>query len=149
MQLKTLILIGAFTLSAASLAHAAPLAKYRLVACSAAVCGDYAQNVATMTIAPSSLVEVAESGRVNVKIVNLQDKATGAVMAHKTLELRYGTVFQQQTENERVGFITTDKNGNFSGRVGTLPGGRSYTGHFFINDPAIPNTQFSTGFAVP
>jgi hypothetical protein len=136
-------------------AHAGNLSKDSLVQCTPALCGDFPANQATMSVGKGSNVTVGSTGLVTVTIFSLRDKATGAIVGNKPLRLLYGTLMNPNIHVIELGAFSTDANGNYSGTVTmadgnayAFPAGASYTGSFFVNDDAIPNTQFSTGFTV-
>jgi hypothetical protein len=153
--MKALSILTLALVVTAGSANATNPSKNTLVPCTPSLCGDFPQNDATLSLDNTSYVAVIPSGRVTVNIVNLRDKATGAVMAHKSLQVIFGTLLSGQVQAQYLGSFVTDGFGNYKGPAMTPDGlpytfdSGTYVGNFLINDPAIPNTQFTTGFSVP
>lgn len=136
-------------MNAAAATHAQGIAQNLMLPCDLTLCGGYAQNVATMQVG-SGKVNVDSTGRVQVILSSLRDKATGTVLANTLLFVSHGSFTYQQHKTLALGSITTDGLGNYSGYVKSDSGGdthlanRSYAGSFIFND--YGRSQFITGF---
>lgn len=147
-------MLAAAMLLACAGAQAAKLAKSSIVECTPQRCGDFEQNDSRIAVS-AGWVGVSPDGTVTVAITGLRDKATGQILANKQLGLHYGTLFAQVNATIPLGSVTTDASGNYSGPV-VKKNGRRYkfapggvnVGSFYINDDAVPNSSFVTGFAV-
>lgn len=132
-------------------AHSQGLAQNLMLPCDLTLCGNYPQNVATLKIGSGKAI-VDSSGRVQVTLTDLRDKATNAVMANTLLFVSHGSFTNQQHKTMALGTITTDGVGNYNGFVKGDSGGdmhlvnRSYAGSFIFND--YGRSQFITGFKV-
>lgn len=132
-------------------AQAQNLPQNVMLPCNLDLCGNYAQNIATMQVTGGK-VYVDSTGRVQVILSRLRDKATGAVLANTLLFVSHGSFTNQQHRTIALGSITTDGYGNYNGYVKADGGGdthlanRSYAGNFIFND--YGRSQFITGFKV-
>jgi hypothetical protein len=138
-------------------ASAQELWQVSMVPCSTDICGNYPANVATRAM-DKGVVTVGQDGVVTISITNLTILATGQVDANKTLDVFGGVFYMTATggfQGRKLGTITTDDNGNFSGNIDTGGGvpfsynsGDTISVQYILNDPGL-RSEFVTGFTVP
>ena len=126
-----------------------PVARWEadLVPCSLENCGGYPQNVATMKLREGSVV-VRDGGEVEIKLRGLSRLGTNEPAAYTDLEVFVGRFGALTFSGNSVGVITTDKDGNYDGKIETLRGPYLLPAHrrdsnIILNRPSV-RSEFIT-----
>src|SRR6266487_374550 len=126
--------------------------KESVFACNLNLCGDYPQNVATLSL-KEGVVTIDKKGGVHVELSQLRFLATQKLAANKTLQVFFGSFTYLANNARLLGTIRTDSRGNFEGSIDTGNGlpfafspGIPVSGQFIFNDEPIVRSEFITGF---
>jgi len=140
-----LLAVSGLSVSISSGQGARPLFEASIIACGPTVnCGGFSQNVATM--APvSGRVTVFSNGAMNVV---LRCNCTS-----QTFEVFFGSFTSDVFQGAKIGNMTTDSSGQFSGPIIDNSGSSitlstgPHSGQFIFNVPGV-RSEFITGFIV-
>ncbi len=128
--------------------------KESIIPCNLNICGDYPQNIATLSL-KEGVVTINAKGRVHIELSQVKYLASHKLAAHKTFQVFIGSFTHLANNQILLGTIRTDSRGNFEGSIDTGNGvpfvfsaGVPVSGVFNFNEPNI-RSEFVTGFSIP
>ncbi len=123
-----------------------------VIPCNLNLCGDYPQNVATLSL-KEGVVTIDAKGRVHIELTQVKYLASHKLAAHKTFQVFFGSFTHLANNGVLLGTIKTDSRGNFEGSIDTGNGvpfafspGVPVSGVFNFNEPNV-RSEFVTGFS--
>ena len=141
--MRTLVFLAALFVAGSGSASPRPLT---LCGCTPGTCGGFAQNQATLKSGAARIVASFNPGELHIQFNDLRD-LNDQPIAYKVFKVYYGQLTNHIAAVSYLGSITV-AHGYSDGPIWNgnapylFPPGAVLTGHFYLNDDSVPNTQF-------